>query len=208
MERYLKPTTMIDCNAQAIKGKAKEVTEHCSRDSAKATGLFYFVRDEIKYNPFLPRYLPDHFRATRTLAAREGFCVPKAVLLVSLARAVGIPARLRFAVIKNHLLPVKIMEMLEIPVLPDHGYAELYIDDKWVQVTPSFDLETCRKNRIVPVEFDGRNDAKLHSYNEDGKLHIEYLLDRGFHEDVPVDAIREWLTAVLKPEARIMLLGP
>lgn len=207
MERYLKPTAMIDCDAGVIKEKAREVTKPHEGTVEKAATLFYFVRDGIKYNPFLPRYLPDHFRASSTLVRKEGFCVQKAVLLVALARAVGVPARLGFAVIKNHLLPAKIVEMLEIQVLPDHGYAELYIHDKWIKATPSFDLETCRKNRIVPVEFDGENDAKLHAYNQDGQLHIEYLQDRGFYEDVPIDAIREWLTAVMKPEAKGILLG-
>ena len=207
MERYLKPTAMIDCDAEAIREKAGEVTKPHEGTVEKAANLFYFVRDGIKYNPFLPRYLPEHFRGACTLARGEGFCIQKAVLLVALARAVGVPARLGFAVIKNHLLPEKIVEMLEIQVLPDHGYAELYLHDRWIKATPSFDLETCRKNRIVPVEFDGENDAKLHAYNQDGQLHIEYLLDRGSYDDVPIDAIREWLTAVMKPEARSILLG-
>jgi transglutaminase-like putative cysteine protease len=208
VERYLKPTTMIDCDAEVIKEKAREVVKPHEGTVENAARLFYFVRDGIKYNPFLPRYLPDHFRASSTLARREGFCIQKAVLLVSLARTVGIPARLGFAIIKNHLLPAKIVEMLEVQVLPDHGYAELYIGDKWVKATPSFDLETCRKNRIIPVEFDGERDAKLNAYNQDGQLHIEYLLDRGSYEDVPIGAIREWLVAVMKPEATSLLLGP
>jgi hypothetical protein len=70
-----------------------------------------------------------------------------------------------------------------------HGYTELYIDGEWVKATPAFDLEMCRKNRIIPVEFDGQNDAILHSRNPDGKLHIEYIKDRGYREDVPVDEI-------------------
>jgi hypothetical protein len=65
----------------------------------------------------------------------------------------------------------------------------------------------CQKNRIVPVEFDGENDAKFHSHNQDGQLHIEYVLDRGPYEDVPLDAIREWLIPVLKPEAKTLILG-
>ena len=38
-----------------------------------------------------------------TLARGYGFCVNKAVLLAALARAVGIPARLGFADVRNHL---------------------------------------------------------------------------------------------------------
>ena len=165
------------------------------------------MRDEIKYNPYLPRYLPEHFRASNTLVRREGFCVQKAVLLIALSRAIGIPARLGFAVIKNHLLPEKVAEMFITDVLPDHGYAELYLKGKWVKVTPTFDLEMCKKNRIIPVEFDGKHDAQFHSRTQDGKLHIEYLLGRGSYEDVPLNEIRKWLAPVLKPEARMKILG-
>jgi len=198
---------MVDCDAGVIQGKARVLTKPHERLVDKAVSLFCFVRDEIKYNPYMPRYLPEHFRASATLARREGFCVQKAVLLMALARAIGIPSRLGFAIIRNHLLPEKIVEMLQIPVFPDHGFSELHMDGKWVKVTPSFDLETCERNRIIPVEFDGQHDAKLHPYNRDGQLHIEYISDRGSYEDVPINAIREWLTPVLKPEARRIILG-
>lgn len=119
-----------------------------------------------------------------------------------MSRATGIPARLGFAIIRNHLLPKKIIDMIVSNVFPDHGYAQLYLDGKWVTATPAIDLETCRKNRIVPVEFDGKNDAKFHSHTTDGKLHIEYLTDRGPYEDVPVESVREWYASSLKPEVR------
>ena len=207
VDRYLKPTQIIDCDIGTIQEKAHQVTMGQEDVVEKAKSLFRFVRDEIKYNPFLPRYLPEHFRASNTLARKEGFCIQKAVLLVALSRAIGIPARLGFAVIRNYLLPEKVAEMLETNVLPDHGYAELYINGRWIQATPALDIETCQKNRIIPVDFDGRNDAKFHSHTQDGKLHIEYLFDRGPHEDVPLDEIREWLTSVLRPEAKCKILG-
>jgi transglutaminase-like putative cysteine protease len=207
IKHYLKPTPIIDCDHSAIKKKADELTKGQKKIKEIARTLFYYVRDEIKYNPYMPRYLPEHFRASNTLVRKNGFCVQKAVLLVALCRAVGIPARIGFAVIKNHLMPEKMANMLHGNVLPEHGYAELFLNDRWIRVTPVFDFEMCQKNRIVPVEFDGENDAKFHSHNQDGQLHIEYVMDRGPYEDVPLDAIREWLIPVLKPEAKSLILG-
>jgi transglutaminase-like putative cysteine protease len=207
VDEYLIPTNIIDCNDVMIQEKANQVTKGQKEVVEKARKLFYFVRDEIKYNPFLPRYLPEHFRASNTLVRGEGFCVQKAVLLVALSRATGISARLGFAVIRNHLLPEKLAEMLITNVLPDHGYTELNINGRWVKITPALDIETCQKNRIIPVDFDGRNDAKFHSHTQDGKLHIEYLFDRGPYEDVPLIEIREWLSSALRPEAKTKLLG-
>jgi hypothetical protein len=119
----------------------------------------------------------------------EGYCVQKAVLLAALARASGIPTRLRFSDIRNHLSPPKLLEEMGTNIFVFHGYNELYIGLRWVKVVTSFDLETCNKNKIIPVEFDGRNDALLHSHNREGELHIDYLRDRGHYDDLPLAEI-------------------
>ncbi|HPM11764.1 MAG TPA: hypothetical protein PK941_15110, partial [Paludibacter sp.] len=122
------------------------------------------------------------------------------------SRAVRIPSRLRFAVLKNHLLPEKLANILIGNELPDHGFAELYLDGKWVKANTSFDIATC-KDFIVPVEFDGNNDALFNSHTRDGRLHIEYVLFRDSFDDVPVEKIIEWVAPVLTVEAKRMILG-
>ena len=61
----------------------------------RAVSLYYAVRDEIRYNPFLDFSDPEVFRASAVLEAGEGFCVGKASLLAACARAAGIEARRR-----------------------------------------------------------------------------------------------------------------
>lgn len=191
-EKYIEPTAIIDCNHPSILEKAEYLTRNQRDDIKKAISLFYFVRDEIRYNIYVPKSLPKHFQASNILARETGYCVQKAVLLVALSRAAGIPAGLGFARIKNNLLPEKTFKQLGTNVFPFHGYAELYLGGNWIKATTAFDLETCQKNRIVPVEFDGENDAIFHLYNQDGKVHMEYLADlgRGFH-DLPLDTLKE-----------------
>ena len=208
MEKYLKPTPVIDCNHPSIQEKAKDLTKGREDVIEKARSLFYFVRDEIRYNIYVSRSRPEHFRASNTLSKREGYCVQKAVLLVALARATGIPAGLGFARLRNNLLPEKTIKWLGINILPFHGYAELYLNGKWVKATPAFDLKMCEKNRIVPVEFDGKSDAVFHSHNQDGKLHIEYLKDLGhYYDDLPLDKLWDTMiqtfgSKVLEPPKR------
>ena len=137
--------------------------------------------------------MPEHFKASSTLARGKGYCVQKAVLLIALARASGIPARLGCAKIRNHLVPPKLLERLKSDIFPWHGYAELCLDGQWVKATPAFDIKMCQEQRLVPVEFDGYSDARFPPFNLDGRKHIEYLLDRGPFDNVPLDEIRKAL---------------
>lgn len=189
LERYLRSTYWIDCDTESIKENARDLTEQNSTMSEKAKSLFYFVRDEIEYNPYPPFGNHELYKASLVLGKGEGYCVQKAVLLAALARATGIPARLRLSDIKNYLSPPKLMEEMGTNVFIFHGYNELYIGLRWVKAVASFDLEMCDKNKIIPVEFDGRNDALFDSHNREGELHIEYLRDRGHYEDLPLDEI-------------------
>lgn len=193
MEKYLKPTPIIDSDSESVREKAQELTQGLEEPIEKAKALFYFVRDHIKYNVYVPKHLAENFRASETLSRGQGYCVQKAVLLVALARAVGIPARLGFAIIRNNLISPKLYQVMKTNILPWHGYAELYLQEKWVKATPAFDLKLCQRSSIIPVEFDGRNDAKFSRHNQGGKPHIEYLMDRGPFDDVPLHPIWEAL---------------
>jgi len=200
MEVYLKSTPVIDCNTPSVKGKAQNLTADKENDVEKAKALFYFVRDEIKYNPYVLHNLAEHNKASVTLSRKEGYCVQKAILLAALARGAAIPARLGFADIRNHIIPQKLLELMHgSNLFIYHGYCELYIGQKWVKATPAFDLEMCQEHHIIPVEFDGKNNATFHRNNQEGKLHIEYVHDYGHYPDLPLEEMLE---------ARVKVYGP
>ena len=203
LDQYLDPSPFIDSDAESIKRKALQLTGNVEEEGEKAKRLFYFVRDGIKYDAFLPRSCPECFQASYVLSRGRGYCVQKAVLLVALARASGIPARLRFAKIRNHLIPQQLLKIRKTDVFEYHGYTDLYLKGKWVKATPTFDLKLCQKTRLIPVDFDGEHDAMLHPYSQDGRLHIEYLLDRGPFEDVPFDEIQRTSILTKKLEGRL-----
>ena len=191
---YLKPTPLIDCEHPSIKQKAADLTKGQEDIPETVKRLFYFVRDSIKYNPYAEKDTPESYITSRVLSQGEGYCVQKAALLCSLARAVGIPSRLGFADIRNHIVPEKLANLMKTDIFTFHGYTEFFITGKWVKATPAFDIVMCEKNNIIPVEFDGRNDAVFHRLNKDGKLHIEYLNDLGRYSDIPVKEILESFT--------------
>jgi transglutaminase-like putative cysteine protease len=187
--KYLEPTFIVDSDNPAIIEKAENLSKGQKNDIGKAIALFYFVRDEIKYNIYTKKSSPEDFRASNTLLKKDGYCVQKAVLLAALARAIGIPAGIGFARIKNNLMPEKTLKWLTINILPFHGFCELHVGEKWVKATPAFDLTMCKNGKIVPVEFDGINNAMLNPHNLDGQLHIEYLKYFGRYPDVPMDKL-------------------
>ena len=193
MESYLKCTEFIDCDRSPVRQTAQTLTRGLETDIDKAVALYYFVRDEIKQNPYAPCQLPEDYKASSTLERGHGFCQHKATLLVALARAVGIPARLGFVDVRDHMLSEKFRKMIGGDnLLIQHGYAELYLGGKWVHASPAYDLETCQKAGFVPVDFDGVNDAKDSAYNPEGKPHIEHVKDHGHFDDFPFDYIRQY----------------
>ena len=191
----------MDYDAVPVAEKARCLTEGQEDEIEQAKALFYFVRDQIKYNPYLPA-LPgqitfENHKASVTLKRGEGYCIQKAVLFAALARAVGIPARLRFADIRNYLAPKEIADMTTDNVFNYHGYCELYLEGIWIKAAPTFDLKICQEHQIIPVDFDGKNDAVLHRYNLEGKLHIEYIHDYGCYDDLPWDEIYECMSSII-----------
>lgn len=197
MAIYLRPTSTIDCDNEMIKEKAQALVKGQREIADKAKSLFYFVRDEIKYNIYVLSDKPEYYQASRVLKAEEGYCIQKAVLMAALARSVGIPSRLRMAAIRNHRVPTEVKELVGGNLFPTHGYNEIYVEGRWIKVAPTFDLRMCQKNRLTPVDFDGVHDATLPSSDLDGRPYIEYVQDHGHYDDLPFEKIIAWRTEAL-----------
>jgi transglutaminase-like putative cysteine protease len=187
---YLQSGEYIDSAHPRVRAFA---TEHARGlgEIERGVTLYYAVRDRIRYNPFLDFTVASAFRASDCIAAGEGFCIGKASLLAACARAAGIPARVGFADVKNHLTTPRLLEFMGRDEFIYHGFAELLLEGNWVKATPAFNLALCEKFRVKPLEFDGRNDSIFHPFDADERRHMEYLRDRGSFEDVPVAEIRE-----------------
>jgi transglutaminase-like putative cysteine protease len=190
MNEFLQSARYVDSAHPAVAAFAKQHAKGRG-DIERAVSLYYAVRDVIRYNPFLDFSDPLVFKASAVLAADQGFCVGKASLLAACARAAGIPARVGVADVKNHLTSPRLAETMGSDLFVYHGYADLYLDGKWVKATPAFNLELCTRFRVKPLEFDGREDSIFHPFDQDNRRHMEYLRDRGTHADVPVDAIQQ-----------------
>ncbi len=96
---------------------------------------------------------------------RGGHCIDKALLLAACARVLGIPSRLHFANVRNHIGTAKLEAMLGTDLLVFHGYTELFLEGRWVAATPAFNKELCAHLKVPPLEWDGRTDAIFQAYS-------------------------------------------
>jgi len=189
METYLRPTFFIESEHPEVVSFAREVTRGAATERDRAVRLFYAVRDRIRYDPYTTTLDPDVFRARTTLRRGSTFCVPKAILLAAAARAIGIPARLCFADVRNHLTTPRLMGVMKTDVFAFHGFDELWLGGRWIKATPTFNLSLCDKFGVRPLDFDGVHDATLHPFDREGRRHMEYLRDRGSYADLPLDEL-------------------
>jgi transglutaminase-like putative cysteine protease len=187
LDPYLRPSPCVESDAPAVRAFVERVTADAATPTERAVRLFYAVRDEIRYDPYSAVLTREGLSATSVLARGSGFCVAKAVLLAAGARAVGIPARLHFADVRNHLTTERLRAQMGTDVFAFHGYNELHLDGRWVKATPTFNRSLCDRFGVKPLEFDGRTDSLLHPFDRAGQRHMEYVRDRGTHADVPID---------------------
>lgn len=188
-EQYLKPTRIIDSDAPAIVDYGRRVVGECSGAVEQAVKLYLAVRDNIRYDPYAPFYLPEHYRASYVLKRGRSFCIPKASLLCALARASGIPARVGFATVRNHLATRQLIDYLGSDVFVYHAFADLHLEGHWVKATPAFNRELCERHNVPPLEFNGREDSLFHPFNSKNQRFMEYIEYTGTYADIPVPEI-------------------
>ena len=193
MQENLEPTSIVDSDHPEVQAFAREHSAGRSDPRETAVALYYAVRDGIRYDPYSASVEPEDLRASSVLRAGRGWCVPKAVLLSASCRSLGIPARLGFADVRNHLSTERMRQTMKTDVFYYHGYSSIHLEGRWLKATPAFNVELCEKFRLLPLEFDGKEDSIYHAFDADGRLHMEYLRDRGEFADVPIEEMHRTL---------------
>ena len=166
-KKYLAPTPIIDSDNRSVIDHAMNTIDGSKDPRERAVKIYYAVRDGIRYDPYYPFYLPEHYRASNVLKSGRGYCVCKASLLCALGRVCEIPSRLGFADVQNHLASRQLIEFLGTDLFVYHGFTEFYLDGKWVKATPAFNKELCERHRVEPLEFNGKEDSIFQPFNKD-----------------------------------------
>ncbi|MBI2889457.1 MAG: transglutaminase family protein [Nitrospirae bacterium] len=188
---FLTPGEFVDCGHPDVIAFARDAAASAPSDREKAIRLFNAVRDGIRYDPYSFEANTEIFKASTTLRRGVGYCIPKAVLLAASARVLGIPARLAFADVRNHLTTPRLRERMGTDIFYYHGFSELYLGERWIRATPTFNLSLCEKFGVKPLDFDGEHDALFHPFDKEGRRHMEYLRYHGSFADLPLPMLVE-----------------
>lgn len=184
----LAPTRLIDSDHPDVVAFARR---HDPGGSARerAVALYYAVRDGFRYDPYRIDLSPRGMSASQVIANGHGWCVPKAALLAAVYRAAGLPARVGYADVRNHLSTERMRQTMQTDVFYWHGYTDVRVDGQWLKATPAFNVELCERFGLLPLEFDGTADSIYHPFDKAGNRHMEYVNQRGAFDDMPLAQI-------------------
>jgi len=189
LAEFLQPAAIVDADHTAVLAFATRHRGAGSDPREQAVALYYAVRDGFRYDPYAIDLTERGLRASSVLERGHGWCVTKAALLAAACRAIGIPAKVGFADVRNHLSTERMRQAMNTDVFLWHGYTAILLDGQWLKATPAFNIELCTRFRLQPLEFDGREDSIYHPYDLAGNRHMEYLRLRGEYADVPREEI-------------------
>jgi Transglutaminase-like superfamily len=187
MDEFLRPTEFLDADDAAVVQFAFEHTADADSETEKAIKLYYAVRDGFQYDPYLLDLRREGLKASTLLRRTRGYCVEKAILLAASARAVGVPSRLSFYIVRNHIATDRLEKALKKNYLVFHGAAEMLLDCEWRKATPAFNKKLCDFLGVEPLEFDGTGDSIFQEFDRSGNVFMEYIHDYGAFSDLPYE---------------------
>ncbi|WP_405876700.1 transglutaminase-like domain-containing protein [Streptomyces sp. NBC_01136] len=188
----LAATEFLDHESPAVRAfvdKTLSGAADTDTDTQKAIALYYAVRDGISYEVYGADLTRHGLSATGVLEKGFGFCVHKSILYAAALRAVGIPSRVYYGDVRNHLASPRLRELVGGDVFRFHSLTSVHLDNTWVKATPVFNKLLCRLYKIKPLDFDGRTDSLYHPFDETGRQHMEFIHEHGTFDDVPYDLV-------------------
>jgi transglutaminase-like putative cysteine protease len=184
---YLSSTYYFDFETEEIQQLVSEFKSDLISDKEKTKLLYLKVRDSWRYDPYHLSFSKENYKASTIAGKPKGHCVEKSIILIACLRALGIPARLHLGKVKNHIGVERLTEKFGTNELTPHGMVNVYLNHKWLKLSPAFNKTMCEIYNVSPSEFDGENNSYLQEFNNDGKIFMEYLEDYGHFEDVPLE---------------------
>jgi transglutaminase-like putative cysteine protease len=187
-----RPTEFLDYNSPVVRKFVDTALGSAGRvetDVEMACALYYAVRDTIMYEVYGVDLSRPGLKASSIIAVGRGFCVHKSVVYAAAVRSVGIPSRIVYCDVRNHLASERLRRLAGGDIFRYHSFTSVYLSGRWVKATPVFNKLLCRVYKISPLDFDGRSDSIYHPFDEQGRRHMEFLRMRGEFDDLPYETV-------------------
>ncbi len=129
----LKEKQIADYDNSLIIQTASDLTKNCLTNSQKIEKIFYYVRDDIKFG-FTNN--GDFVTASNTITLGYGQCNNKSNLFITLCKAINIPARIHFSLIKREIQKGLFTGLIYqlMPKEISHSWIEVLIEKKWIKI--------------------------------------------------------------------------
>lgn len=189
-----RPTEFLDFNSDSVRGfLARALRGEAMTPEDAARRAYYAVRDGLRYEIYGADLSRTGLRASTIIGHGSGLCIHKSVVFATVARALGIPSRLVFANVLNHLASPRLREYVGGDVFHYHCLVALYLNGRWLKVTPVFNKTLCHLFGIRPLEFDGRSNSMHHPFDNCGQRYMEFVHVHGEFDDLPYDQVVDGL---------------
>jgi hypothetical protein len=126
-------TKLADYDNPIVKNKAEVLTRGHNTIEEKIAAIFYYVRDDIKFQ--LPAE-GDLIKASRIIEYGYGQCNNKTTLALALCKAINIEARVHFSLIDKETQRGLITGLFYwiIPKTISHSWLEVKVHNQWFRI--------------------------------------------------------------------------
>lgn len=193
MEKYLQSTSYLDFDSAQMQQYVAEF-RLIADDFSRAKALYIKVRDGFLYDPYHLDLRHKALKSSVIVSKKRAWCVEKAIVFASGLRALGIPCRLGYAIVQNHIGVDRLTAILRSEKIVFHGYVDVFLNGTWSKATPAFDQRICQLCNVEPLDWNGEDDSLFQAFSGEGKF-MEYLYDYGLFDDVPVQLMNEEMRA-------------
>src|SRR5690554_3857176 len=125
-ERYLRSTPILEVNDKSTKELIADIDLSKSKKE-QAVALYYKVRDGFIYNPYHLDLRPEALKSSTISKKSQAWCVEKSIVMATGLRALGIPSKLGYGIVINHIGVEKLTQALRREEIVFHGYVSAYI---------------------------------------------------------------------------------
>ncbi|MFJ9559411.1 transglutaminase family protein [Streptomyces fuscichromogenes] len=190
----LRATAFLDHSSPEVRDfVARALPASATTARTQAVGLYYAVRDRVRYEVYGADLSRTGLRASSVARTGSGLCLHKSVLYAAGLRSLGIPARLVLADVRNHLASERLKRLIGGDVFHMHCLTSVRLDGRWVRATPVFNKALCRLYGLAPLDFDGTADSLHHPFDLQGRRHMEFLRHHGEFDDLPYQRVLDEL---------------